>query len=268
MVCTLLGDDVGVLVQLVLGGTALGFLMLKRRLERPKRKLRDFCRDVSKQVIGSLMAHGMNLLIAVKLSQQSTCDGDGDANGDECMWYFMNFLVDVGCGVVLNWAFLNLLSWTARRYDWTSLHSGEYLENGGSICRSWPRWLRCGSRRGNATCPECSNRSYVLQLMSWIGIVSLTKLILYGCILIPFHTELGKVGTAILKPVSHNDTLELMIVMVVVPVSLNILQFWIQDNFLQAPAGGVVSFDDIHTTSSEDSDVVGGEGEHSEYQQL
>ena len=44
---------------------------------------------------------------------------------------------------------------------------------------------------------------------------------------------LDSFGKWFLGPVSHNNTLELVIVMVVFPLIFNIIQFWIQDNILK-----------------------------------
>jgi hypothetical protein len=50
-----------------------------------------------------LSAHMMNLMIAVKV-QNLTGEGDG------CVWYMMNFLLDFAIGMTLSLVFLNLLN--------------------------------------------------------------------------------------------------------------------------------------------------------------
>ena len=73
----------------------------------------------------------------------------------------------------------------------------------------------------------------MLQLGSWLCIILMCKMILWEVILIPLHRPLGDMGTYILHPVATDPTLELVLVMIVVPLFLNLLQFWIQDDFLQ-----------------------------------
>ena len=59
------------------------------------------------------------------------------------------------------------------------------------------------------------------------------KLVLFFGVLIPGSYTLGHIGTIILSPISKHDEVELIVVMILVPLSLNILQFWIQDTFLK-----------------------------------
>lgn len=205
MVCQILSNNVGIFVQCGLGACAIGGLVLKRILETPKRVFRVFIRDVSKQIIGSLFAHQLNLLIAIQMTQ-----GRDAKSVDQCMWYFMNYLVDVLLGVFLNWGLVRLVNSVANRYGWQSLQSGDYITDHRRI-----------------------NRSYMLQLGAWLGIVLTCKMILWGVILIPLHGPLGDMGTYLLHPVTTDPTLELVLVMIIVPLFLNLLQFWIQDDFLQ-----------------------------------
>jgi hypothetical protein len=205
MVCQVLSNNIAIFVQCGLGLCALGGLVLKRIIETPKRVFAVFLRDVSKQIIGSLFAHQLNLLISIQMTS-----GVDKESSDQCMWYFMNYLVDVLLGVFLNWGLVICLNRMANRYSWKNLQSGEYIADNRML-----------------------NRSYMLQLGSWLGIIMSCKLILWGVILIPLHGPLGGMGGYILKSVSNHPTLELVIVMILVPLFLNLLQFWIQDDFLQ-----------------------------------
>jgi hypothetical protein len=203
MVCRLLGDFVSILIQGLLGISALGSLAIKRILENPKREFRVFVYDVSKQAIGQLYAHGLNLLIAIHLTHP---------DGDQCVWYFVNFIVDVIGGLPLTYLLVLLTNHLAQRLNYTSLLSGEYIQD---------QW--------------CINRSYLKQIGVWLTVVTTTKLLLYGAVLVPLQSKLVDMGETILLPVTrhHNETLELVVVMVLVPLSLNIIQYWIQDAFLK-----------------------------------
>lgn len=61
--CQLLGP-LALLVQAVMALVVIVSLMLKRARERPKRPWKIWCADVSKQLAGQAMLHGLNLLIS------------------------------------------------------------------------------------------------------------------------------------------------------------------------------------------------------------
>ena len=61
--CKLLGP-LALIVQAVMAVVVLTSLMLKRARERPKRPWKIWTGDVSKQLAGQAMLHGLNLLIS------------------------------------------------------------------------------------------------------------------------------------------------------------------------------------------------------------
>lgn len=73
---------------------------------------------------------------------------------------------------------------------------------------------------------------YVYQLLSWLLIVSTSKIIL-AFIQLGFSTALQIIGSAILKPFKDTPKLKLLVVMIFVPIIMNSIQFWVQDNFLK-----------------------------------
>ena len=210
MVCQLINNDFSILIQIILGVFALVSLGVKRISENPRRPLNIFIYDVSKQVIGALYAHGLNLVIAIHVTNYNNKDNQDNKNNDQCMWYFINFIIDVFLGMTLSWLFLKLTNYIAVKKKYPFLISGKYL----------------------ITKYYC-NLSYCLQLIIWLMIITIVKLILFYGVLIPFSSSLATIGTTILSPISNNDEVELIIVMIVVPFSLNIIQFWIQDTFLK-----------------------------------
>jgi hypothetical protein len=204
--CHLLEGVFSLLVQASLGITALMTLVCKRYVERPQRPFRIFVYDASKQAIAALYAHGLNLLLAISLTHLLTQPDQKD----ECLWYFVNFCVDLLIGIPLNFIFLYAVDRIAIRKGWSSLVSGEY----------------------SSTTTFC-NRSYVLQILVWMGIVTITKVFLFYCFIYPLSSQLESAAGTILKPVSHDPETELVVVMVLVPFSCNIIQFWVQDTFLK-----------------------------------
>jgi hypothetical protein len=73
---------------------------------------------------------------------------------------------------------------------------------------------------------------YVYQLLSWLGIVFISKIIL-GTLQLLANSWLEVIGSTILYPLKDEPKLKLIVVMAFIPVILNTIQFWVQDNFLK-----------------------------------
>ena len=76
-----------------------------------------------------------------------------------------------------------------------------------------------------------SSRKLLLQQIFYYAvrrmviIILLSKAIVLSIILIPFKHQLDDFEILFLGPVSHNNTLELVIVMIILPLLFNIIQF-------------------------------------------
>lgn len=98
--CQLLGPF-ALIVQAGLGVLALLSLVFKRWRERPRRPVKVWFFDVSKQVVGAIMVHFVNLLMselphADSLSNKTQVDGSTGGNGpNPCSFYLINIAVDV-----------------------------------------------------------------------------------------------------------------------------------------------------------------------------
>ena len=201
--CRLIGGSETYFIQLLLGIMSLSSLYFKRKGEYPQRQWAVFKYDVSKQIIGMGFAHIINISIAILFNDKYKMD-------DECRWYFLNFFIDVTFGILFNYLLLKHSSKYFKKKNYISLTPGEYLP---------------GS--------SCYNKSFLLQLGTWLLIIMLSKAIVLSIILLPFKHQLNDFGRWFLGPVSHNNTLELVIVMVILPLLFNIIQFWVQDNILK-----------------------------------
>lgn len=241
MVCKVINNSFSILIQAVLGFFALLSLAVKRISENPKRPINVFLYDISKQVIGSLYTHGLNLLIAIKVSSLIS----SDKLDDECMWYFVNFIVDVFLGLVLNWIFLTLVNWIANKYKYHMLISGKYTID-------------------NKFC----NIPYALQLAIWLIIITIVKILLFYGFLIPAQKSLGEMGTWILSPIYGDDEFELIVVMVVVPFTLNIFQFWLQDTILKDSKPKKRIIEVIEEVIEEDINIDNGNANSNEFNNL
>lgn len=220
MTCQLITNGYSVMIQMLLGLISFSSLWVKRQLEtEPKRDYVIFLFDVSKQAFGLLVAHGFNVAISEGLSRYHT-------NNDPCVWYFVNYLIDVLGGLPLNYLGIYLLRKYSKRCGDLSWQSGHYEE----IQNDYQ--LIDNPSTSQIIKKILKVKSYWKQLASWILIIMCVKIILAISLLVPFHRDFFSLGHSILSPVADKEGLELVIVMLVVPITFNVIQYWIQDNFL------------------------------------
>lgn len=74
-------------------------------------------------------------------------------------------------------------------------------------------------------------KAWVLQLCIWNGIVVIAKCVLFG-LEIGLERQLQELSMFVLGWIEEYPVLELLVVIVIVPVIMNGLAFWVQDNFL------------------------------------
>eukprot|EP00340_Litonotus_pictus_P004998 CAMPEP_0170517020 /NCGR_PEP_ID=MMETSP0209-20121228/3119_1 /TAXON_ID=665100 ORGANISM="Litonotus pictus, Strain P1" /NCGR_SAMPLE_ID=MMETSP0209 /ASSEMBLY_ACC=CAM_ASM_000301 /LENGTH=295 /DNA_ID=CAMNT_0010802153 /DNA_START=407 /DNA_END=1294 /DNA_ORIENTATION=- len=207
--CELLGNF-GYIIQGILGVMSFAVLVYKRFSENPKRTWKVWFFDSSKQLSSAGMAHIMNVIIAIFLSEQSD-------NGDSCVWYFINIFIDSTLGMLICLLFLSILNKLAEANNWRSMQSGLYFEF----------YVKDGKLRN-----RLKISMYAYQLLSWLGIVVVSKIIL-ALIQLSINGFLEDFGTTILWPFKNVPKLKLIIVMIFIPVIMNSIQFWVQDNFLK-----------------------------------
>ena len=94
--CKLLGPF-AIVIQGALGGLALLSLVYKRWRERPQRPIKIWAFDVSKQVVGSILLHLVNLLMSMfSFGQLKTfTTGSGPYKANPCSLYLLNLAIDV-----------------------------------------------------------------------------------------------------------------------------------------------------------------------------
>lgn len=205
--CQLLGNWFGYVVQLTLGCLAFSALIVKKYLDSKPRDWMTWLRDTSKQAIGSIVAHMWNLLFATLLQQSN-------AKEDPCVYYLINYLVDVVLGCVLSLLLLWAVESLADKYQWDSLRSGDYGGDLSDQSTVWKRWA--------------------VQCSVWIGILTLAKLVCLFCLIVPAKRPLYVAGSWLMSGLVNYPRLELVIVMIIIPLVLNVVQFWVQDNFLMS----------------------------------
>jgi hypothetical protein len=130
---------------------------------------------------------------------------------DQCAWYGLGYLVDTTLGLFLAIVMLGLLDRVANEWDWAHLkHSGVYVGADG-----WKHWIS--------------------QCIAWVVILTLAKVIIYF-FMWAFSQELAGLGQFLFEPLQGNIHFELVFVMILFPGVLNVIYFWIADNYLKAGA--------------------------------
>jgi STIMATE family len=149
----------------------------------------------------------VNLFLAVILQQLAK-------RGDGCTWYFVNMVMDTSIGITLCYLIHLVIERIAVKYEIDALKSGLYFTG-----------------EDKPTDDNIDYRVWAVQLVVWCIIVLLVKLILF-VIQLYWAETLEFYGEYALSDFKGNPRLELLFVMVVLPLSLNSAQYWMQDNFL------------------------------------
>lgn len=205
--CELFGPF-GFFIQFSLGCLSFGSLILKRHLEYPKRSVRIWLLDVSKQGISTFLLHFLNLFLAVTLSKEK--------DEDACAWYLNNILLDTTLGVLFQYIFIRVMEILARKFQVDTLISGCYF-----------------SMDANEFNDSTINYNiWAAQMLIWCLISSLAKFINY--IVMNYFTPFFRwLGTSILITMQDYPKIELVFVMIIVPLCTACIQYWITDNFLK-----------------------------------
>ena len=205
--CYLL-DMFSFIVQGILGIISLSCLMVKRYYERPQRPWIIWFCDIFKQICSALTVHFLNLFISIFVSDLA----------DECIWYFLNMFLDTTIGVLVCYLLMKFAHFLAEFYDVEILKVEFYFDviernDGEKEYRLIPK-------------------IYLAQLIVWIIVILLQKiiqLILNSLFKVPFEIF----GNFILAPFTFNPRFELVCVMILFPIFLNAVQFWLFDEILK-----------------------------------
>ena len=217
--CKLLGPF-AILVQAALGVLALSSLVFKRWRERPQRPLKVWGFDVSKQVVGSILLHLANLFMSMLSSGQfddlakaaaTTLVADtSEYQPNPCSFYLLNLAIDTTIGIPILICILKVLtigaSYTPLANPRESIESGHY---GTPPKAGW--WLK-----------QC--------LIYFVGLLGMK-----ACVFLIFHLcpWIERVGDWALKWTEGNEALQIAFVMLIFPLIMNALQYYIIDTFIK-----------------------------------
>ncbi|KAG2343662.1 hypothetical protein BDR05DRAFT_883813 [Suillus weaverae] len=216
--CQLLGPT-ALVVQALMGVLVILSLVYKRHREPQKRPWRIWLFDVSKQIVGQMFVHGVNVLISDLGSHHNA--------GNACTYYFLNVLIDTTLGVAIIYVVHHGLTYLlAKRFRLKGYESGQY----GSP-PSIAYWARQAA-------------VYVFALMTM-------KMLVVG--LFTVWPGISKVGDWLLSwtAIGDGDAFQIIFVMGLFPIIMNILQFWLIDSIVKASSTSV----ELPTSSPRMSDV-------------
>jgi hypothetical protein len=157
--------------------------------------------------IGASLGHFSNIFLSVIIANALQSQ-----SGDQCLWYCLTYIVDSTFGILWNLICLQIFELIMIQFPslFVIFNFGNY-----------------------GTPPKL----YIFfpQLLVWLLIVISGKLIIIMVIyqfIFPINAVMNYVFHEILGVSSHPQ-LELVLVMVIIPGTLNVIQFWVTDTFLK-----------------------------------
>ncbi|KAI9789056.1 MAG: hypothetical protein M1816_006411 [Peltula sp. TS41687] len=215
--CELLGPF-SLLIQGALGLLAFSSLVFKRYRERPRRPIKVWMFDVSKQVVGSSLIHVANLVMSMlsagKLSVKLEAvveSAEEEYRPNPCSFYLLNLGIDTTLGIPILIITLRVL---ARAFTLTpfgqppeSIESGNY---GHPPKTTW--WAK-------------------QSLIYFLGLLTMKTCVLFIFSVLPW---ISRVGDWALKWTEGDETVQVVFVMLLFPVMMNALQYYIIDSFIKS----------------------------------
>ncbi|KDQ08880.1 hypothetical protein BOTBODRAFT_148497 [Botryobasidium botryosum FD-172 SS1] len=196
--CRLLGPT-ALVVQALMGIFVIASLLYKRQHEKPRRPWRIWTFDVSKQVVGQIMVHLLNVFISDLVA--------GHTATNPCVAYFINILIDTTLGVGIIFYFLKVANHILTvRLKLDGFTSGLYGEP-----PSYKFWLRQAA-------------VYVCALLA----MKITVVVMFA--VFPW---LYDVGEWLISWTGDKGGVQVIFVMGLFPIAMNVLQFWLIDSIVK-----------------------------------
>lgn len=253
--CKLAAGTFALLVQGMLLCLVVLLLILKRVREKPQRPCKVWLMDSSKQGCSATCAHFVGMFVSVQLGKLTSAD-------QECGWYIITYLVDTSVGVTCALTLLRVLEgYASMRDELDQIHENKGAVKstfddlgidlperdteawccGCCVCcrgkRPWMPFKKSGVYidynldpvNDPRDAPAC--RIWIRQLLAWVCCVITGRSVCAG-ILILAHNLLQFIVDAICDAFDGHPKMFLITVMVAGPGVLNLIQVWVQDNFL------------------------------------
>lgn len=203
--CHLVSGFFALGVQALLAFLCVATLVIKRYQETPRRDWIIWFLDTSKQGVSSSMGHMSNIVLSIIIAKSVK-----DQNSDECQWYCTAYISDCVFGTCFNFILLMLFE---RFIAAVSPFHAEYFKFG--VYGDPPSILR-----------------WLPQVAIWVIIVLVSKCLVLS-VLFAFIRPLDVLGKAIFSQFRDYPKIELLTVMIIIPMILNSIQFWVTDTFLK-----------------------------------
>lgn len=242
--CNLLGNF-ALLVQGALGLLAVSSLVVKRMRESPRRPVKIWFFDVSKQVFGSVLLHLANVLMSmlssgsfdiatnVAATPKHTAPHDKIEQPNPCSFYLLNLAIDTTIGIPILVLLLKILhhgfALTPLADPPESIRSGNY---GQPPRAAW--WLK-------------------QSMIYFFGLIGMKLCVLAIFTFLPW---IAWVGDWALRWTEGNTALQITFVMFIFPLIMNGMQYWIIDSFIKDQDRGDGQY---VVAAGEDSDEDEGE---------
>ncbi|KAI8980543.1 vacuolar membrane protein-domain-containing protein [Pilobolus umbonatus] len=198
-------DSFGIFIQLCLASTAFSTLIYKRQREEPQRPIRIWALDVSKQLAGGILIHALNIVAAVFFG----VNPEEGEHSNPCVWYFLNILVDTTLGIGILWAILTGFKYIILKLSLTGFQSGVYGDP--PLINQLMKWTK--------------------QLIVYVISLFMMKVIVVSLFhLCPWISEFGD---WVLQWTEGNHRLQVAFVMLIFPLIMNIMQFWVIDTIVK-----------------------------------
>ncbi|KAI9880033.1 MAG: hypothetical protein M1830_005952 [Pleopsidium flavum] len=209
--CELLGPF-ALFIQGALGGLALLSLVYKRWRERPQRPVKIWAFDASKQVFGSVLLHIANLLMSMLSAGQLTVSPSTtrEYQPNPCSFYLLNLAIDTTIGIPILIVLLRLF------------HYGFSLTPVGNPPES--------IQSGNYGQPPKTSWWFKQSMIYFLGLLGMKI-----CVFFIFHIMpwIVMVGDWALKWTEGNEMVQVFFVMLLFPVIMNAVQYYIIDSFIK-----------------------------------
>ncbi|KAK6333314.1 hypothetical protein TWF718_011131 [Orbilia javanica] len=241
--CELLGSF-ALLVQAALGFLALSSLVYKRWRERPQRPVKIWFFDVSKQVVGSVLVHIANLVLALLSSGKFDTTPhpsrlmrrDDEYHPNPCSFYLLNLAIDTTVGIAI-------LIYSLRAITY--------------LCELLPpdNPFSYGITSGDYGNPPKAS-SWIKQSILYFAGLMFMKLIV-AILFAIFPLVLGKFGDFLLGWTEGNRKVQIAFVMFIFPLIMNAVQYYIIDIFIKKQETKSPHLDDeerLPIAGSDDSD--------------
>ena len=166
--------------------------------------------DVSKQAFSGICAHLLGMLNAHTL-QNKVWDTAGTS---ECSWYLVAFTLDTTIGVMLGYLLVSLCGTIGKRSAVFGAlkETGNYYRPGGDGELDYWIWAQ--------------------QLFVWGLITVFARMAVLGVMLL-LNNPLASISALIAREFACSPRMLLTLVMVMGPLVMNVIQLWVQDQFLK-----------------------------------